>query len=83
MGVHEDYRNRGIDLAMYYHLYKRGVPKGYFGAEMSWVEEENVIHDQHRDQARRQALPQIQDVRALAKIIHAFKRSGPREAYVL
>jgi GNAT superfamily N-acetyltransferase len=42
MGVHEDYRNRGIDLAMYYHLYKRGVPKGYFGAEMSWVEEENV-----------------------------------------
>jgi GNAT superfamily N-acetyltransferase len=42
MGVHEDYRNKGIDLAMYYHLYKRGVPKGYFGAEMSWVEEENV-----------------------------------------
>jgi hypothetical protein len=42
MGVHEDYRNRGIDLAMYYHSYKRGVPKGYFGAEMSWVEEENV-----------------------------------------
>jgi hypothetical protein len=42
MGVHEGYRNRGIDLAMYYHLYKRGVPKGYFGAEMSWVEEDNV-----------------------------------------
>jgi GNAT superfamily N-acetyltransferase len=42
MGVHEDFRNRGIDLAMYYHLYKRGVPKGYFGAEMSWVEEDNV-----------------------------------------
>ena len=42
MGVHEDYRNRGIDLAMYYHLYKRGVPKGYFGAEMSWVEEDNA-----------------------------------------
>jgi GNAT superfamily N-acetyltransferase len=42
MGVHEDYRNRGIDLAMYYHLYKNGVPKGYFAAEMSWVEEDNV-----------------------------------------
>jgi len=42
MGVHEDYRNRGIDLAMYYYSYKRGVPKGYFGAEMSWVEEDNV-----------------------------------------
>ena len=23
--------------------YKRGVPKGYFGAEMSWVEEDNVM----------------------------------------
>jgi GNAT superfamily N-acetyltransferase len=42
MGVHEDYRNRGIDLAMYYYSYKRGVPKGYFGAEMSWVEEDNA-----------------------------------------
>jgi len=42
MGVHRDYRNRGIDLAMYYHSYKRGVPKGYFGAEMSWVEEDNI-----------------------------------------
>jgi len=42
MGVHEDYRNRGIDLAMYYYSYKFGVPKGYFGAEMSWVEEENA-----------------------------------------
>jgi len=42
MGVHKDYRNRGIDLAMYYQSYKRGVPKGYFGAEMSWVEEDNA-----------------------------------------
>lgn len=42
MGVHEDYRNRGIDLAMYYYSYKFGVPKGYFGAEMSWVEEDNA-----------------------------------------
>jgi GNAT superfamily N-acetyltransferase len=42
MGVNKDYRNRGIDLAMYYYSYKFGVPKGYFGAEMSWVEEDNV-----------------------------------------
>ena len=42
MGVHKDYRNRGIDLAMYYHSYMLSVPKGYFGGEMSWVEEENV-----------------------------------------
>ena len=42
MGVHKDYRNRGIDLAMYYYSYKLGVPKGYFGAEMSWIEEDNA-----------------------------------------
>jgi GNAT superfamily N-acetyltransferase len=42
MGVLKDYRNRGIDLAFYYHSYKNGVPKGYFAAEMSWVEEDNA-----------------------------------------
>jgi hypothetical protein len=42
MGVLKAYRNRGIDLAFYYYSYKYGVPKGYFGAEMSWVEEDNV-----------------------------------------
>ena len=42
MGVLKDYRNRGIDLAFYYHCYKNGVPKGYFASEMSWVEEDNA-----------------------------------------
>jgi GNAT superfamily N-acetyltransferase len=42
LGVVEGYRNRGIDLAFYYHSYKNGVPKGYRAAEMSWVEEDNV-----------------------------------------
>lgn len=42
MGVLKEYRNRGIDLAFYYYSYKYGVPKGYYGAEMSWVEEDNV-----------------------------------------
>ncbi len=42
MGVLKEYRNRGIDLAFYYYSYKYGVPKGYHGAEKSWVEEENV-----------------------------------------
>jgi GNAT superfamily N-acetyltransferase len=42
MGVVKEYRNRGIDLAFYYYSYKYGVPKGYWGAEMSWVEEDNV-----------------------------------------
>jgi len=42
MGVLKDYRNRGIDLAFYYHSYKNGVPKGYTAVEMSWVEEDNA-----------------------------------------
>jgi hypothetical protein len=42
MGVHKDYRNRGIDLAFYYNSYKNGVPKGYTAVEMSWVEEDNA-----------------------------------------
>jgi GNAT superfamily N-acetyltransferase len=42
MGVSKDYRNRGIDLAMYYYCYKYGVQNGYNGAEMSWVEEDNA-----------------------------------------
>ena len=42
LGVLKEYRNRGIDLAFYYYSYKYGVPKGYFGAEMSWVEEDNI-----------------------------------------
>jgi GNAT superfamily N-acetyltransferase len=42
MGVLKDYRNRGIDLAFYYHSFKNGVPKGYTAVEMSWVEEDNA-----------------------------------------
>jgi GNAT superfamily N-acetyltransferase len=42
MGVLKEHRNKGIDLAFYYYGYKYGVPKGYWGAEMSWVEEDNV-----------------------------------------
>jgi GNAT superfamily N-acetyltransferase len=42
MGVLKEYRNRGIDLAFYYYSYKYGVPRGYFRAEMSWVEADNV-----------------------------------------
>jgi len=42
MGVSKDYRNRGIDLAMYYYCYKYAVQKGYYAGEMSWVEEDNA-----------------------------------------
>ena len=42
MGVLKDYRNRGIDLSLYYHTFVNGKRKGYLGGEMSWVEEDNV-----------------------------------------
>jgi GNAT superfamily N-acetyltransferase len=42
MGVLKEHRNKGIDLAFYYYSYKYGVPKGYWGGEMSWVEEDNA-----------------------------------------
>jgi GNAT superfamily N-acetyltransferase len=42
MGVSKEYRNRGIDLAFYYHTYKNGSKKGFSSAELSWVEEDNV-----------------------------------------
>ena len=42
LGVVEGYRNRGVDLAFYYYSFKNGVPRGYMGAEMSWVEEDNI-----------------------------------------
>jgi len=42
MGVVKEYRNRGIDLAFYYHSYKNAARKGYRGGEMSWVEEDNA-----------------------------------------
>jgi GNAT superfamily N-acetyltransferase len=42
MGVLPDYRNRGIDLSFYYNTFVNGKRKGYKGAELSWVEEDNV-----------------------------------------
>ena len=42
MGVLKDHRNRGIDLALYYHTFLNGKRKGIKGGEMSWVEEDNV-----------------------------------------
>jgi len=43
MGVVEGYRNRGIDIAFYYHTYKEGLSKGYKSAECSWILEDNVL----------------------------------------
>ncbi len=43
MGVVEGYRNRGIDIAFYYHTFKEGIKKGYRAAECSWILEDNVM----------------------------------------
>lgn len=42
LGVVEGYRNRGVDLAFYYHTFKNGTAHGYRRGEMSWVEEGNI-----------------------------------------
>ena len=42
MGVIEEYRKRGIDLAFYYHSFKNAYEKGYKNGEMSWIREDNI-----------------------------------------
>lgn len=41
MGVVDEYRNRGIDTAMYYESFRIGTENGYTKGEMSWVLENN------------------------------------------
>jgi hypothetical protein len=41
MGVHRDFRMRGIDTVFYYRTYKAGLEAGYNWAEFSWVLEDN------------------------------------------
>jgi hypothetical protein len=41
MGIIEEHRNKGIDLALYYTTFKAGLPKGYIASECSWVLEDN------------------------------------------
>jgi len=41
LGVVDEYRNHGIDTAMYYETFKRGMAKGYYSGEMSWILEDN------------------------------------------
>lgn len=41
LGVLKEYRNRGIDTALYYETFRIGVEKGYEEAEMSWILEDN------------------------------------------
>ena len=44
LGVIGEYRNRGIDVLLYHDTFYNGVLKrGYWGCEMSWVLEDNVM----------------------------------------
>ncbi len=43
MGVHHDFRGRGIDTVFYYRTYETGVQAGYNWAEFSWVLEDNTL----------------------------------------
>jgi len=43
MGVIEKYRMLGINALMHYETSKNILSKGYKGAEMSWILENNVM----------------------------------------
>jgi hypothetical protein len=43
MGVLEKYRRLGINALMHYETLKNILSKGYKGAEMSWILENNVM----------------------------------------
>jgi ribosomal protein S18 acetylase RimI-like enzyme len=42
MGVLEEYRGRGIEVALYTHVIKEGLRKGFQEVEMSMVVESNT-----------------------------------------
>jgi GNAT superfamily N-acetyltransferase len=42
-GVIENFRNRGIDVLLYRDTFRNGLARGYFGCEMSWILEDNVL----------------------------------------
>ena len=41
MGVLEEYRHMGIDMAFYYYTFKNGIRMGFNSGEMSWILEDN------------------------------------------
>jgi hypothetical protein len=42
MGVLEEHRHKGIDLAFYYYTFKNSLKKGIHAGEMSWILEDNT-----------------------------------------
>lgn len=43
MGVSKEFRKKGIESLLYLASFKAAVKKGYEGAEMSWILEDNVL----------------------------------------
>ena len=43
LGVVPEYRQRGVDVLLYYHTYVKGVAAGYNWGEFSWILEDNVM----------------------------------------
>jgi len=41
LGVHPDFKNKGIDAIFTYETYKRGVALGFQSADFSWILEDN------------------------------------------
>ncbi len=41
LGVLEEHRHQGIDVAMYYQTFKNGFQRGYHSGEFSWILEDN------------------------------------------
>lgn len=43
MGVKKEYRNRGIEVVMYYKTMLEGLKQGYEWGELSWILEDNTM----------------------------------------
>ncbi|MGQ9646024.1 MAG: N-acetyltransferase [Thermodesulfobacteriota bacterium] len=43
LGVKHVFQKRGVEGLLYYETFKRGIRKGYRGAECSWILEDNLL----------------------------------------
>jgi hypothetical protein len=43
LGVKHAFQKRGIEGLLYIETFKRGIAKGYFSAECSWILEDNIL----------------------------------------
>jgi hypothetical protein len=43
LGVKHSFQKRGVEGLLYIETFKRGIAKGYVGAECSWILEDNIL----------------------------------------